>query len=250
MIVIHVPHSSKTIPDDVSDLFVLNDAEFEGELLRMTDWYVDELFALPATKATAVTYRVSRLVCDPERFEDDAEEPMAERGMGVIYTSTNDGRKLRSKPKPAERKSLLARYYRPHHDRLTAAVAEVLAAEGKCLIVDAHSFPSRPLPHELDQRLDRPAICIGTDKYHTPPWLRRPAFDASSARFDTVAFDRPFAGTLVPMAYYRRDRRVHSIMIEVNRGLYMDEATGEKLPCFDEVASRLRDAVDGLDDSV
>jgi N-formylglutamate amidohydrolase len=57
-----------------------------------------------------------------------------------------------------------------------------------------------------------------------------------SAAFPTVTFDHPFAGALVPAEYYKRDTRVRSIMVEVNRGLYMDEATGEKLPSFDETA--------------
>jgi N-formylglutamate deformylase len=46
------------------------------ELLHMTDGYVDELFALPAAEAVTVAYPVSRLVCDPERFEVDGESPI------------------------------------------------------------------------------------------------------------------------------------------------------------------------------
>lgn len=42
----------------------------------------------------------------------------------------------------------------------------------------------------------------------------------------------PFSGTLVPLSRYRKDARVSSIMVEVNKGLYMDERTGERLPSF------------------
>lgn len=45
------------------------------------------------------------------------------------------------------------------------------------------------------------------------------------------------------MIYYRRDRRVTSIMIEVNRRLYMNEATGGKLTCFEEVRAFILDLV-------
>ena len=51
----------------------------------------------------------------------------------------------------------------------------------------------------------------------------------------TVKRNSPFAGTMVPMKYYRKDKRVTSVMIEVNRRLYMDEVTGEKLPGFEAV---------------
>ena len=36
-----------------------------------------------------------------------------------------------------------------------------------------------------------------------------------------------FIGTYVPLEQYGTDQRVHSVMIEIRRDLYMDEATGE-----------------------
>jgi N-formylglutamate deformylase len=245
-LVIHVPHSSTVIPTEVRRRLVLSDDELARELLLMTDSYTDELFALPAGEALTVTYPVSRLVCDPERFEDDEMEVMAARGMGVIYTATHDLGTLRAAPSGAEREALLEQFYRPHHARLTAAVAAALAADGECLLIDAHSFPSAPLPYEDDQRLERPAICLGTDPFHTPPELRAAALAAFAARFGPVAFDRPFTGALVPAAYYRRDASVRALMVEVRRDLYMDEATAAKLPDFAGVAERVRDAVGEL----
>jgi N-formylglutamate deformylase len=50
-----------------------------------------------------------------------------------------------------------------------------------------------------------------------------------------VLVDAPFAGALVPLVSFRKDRRVLSVMIEVNRRLYMDENTGLKRPDFEQV---------------
>jgi predicted N-formylglutamate amidohydrolase len=36
-----------------------------------------------------------------------------------------------------------------------------------------------------------------------------------------------FIGTYVPLEQFGTDQRVHSVMIEIRRDLYMDEATGE-----------------------
>ena len=55
----------------------------------MTDAYTDKLFSVP--DAAVVRYPVSRLIADPERFENDAEEVMSKLGMGVIYTRTSGG---------------------------------------------------------------------------------------------------------------------------------------------------------------
>jgi N-formylglutamate amidohydrolase len=109
---------------------------------------------------------------DVERFEDDADEPMAERGMGVIYRSTSGLGGLRRIITDQERQVLLERYCHPHHLRLTQTVDSALSLHGKCLVVDCHSFPSHALPYEFDSTgKARPDICIGTDDFHTPPEL-------------------------------------------------------------------------------
>ena len=89
---------------------------------------------------------------------------------------------------------------------------------------DVLSFPAAPLPYESDQRPDRPDVCIGTDAYHTPPQLADALAEAFTARGYSVAFNAPFAGALVPLRWYRREPRVRSVMIELNRGLYLDGA--------------------------
>ena len=55
----------------------------------------------------------------------------------------------------------------------------------------------------------------------------------------TVAVNHPFSGALVPSQFHRRDKRVQSAMIEVNRSLYMDESTGTKSGRFDEIRDGL-----------
>src|SRR5271170_5856470 len=146
--IVHVPHASTEIPANERCALVLSDAELADELVRMTDWYTDELFELPSHLAKTIMFPVSRLVLDPERFVDDQTEPMAARGMGVIYNQTSTGRVLRQHPSSAERERLLWIYYWPHHVKLEEAIADALCHHGRCLIIDAHSFSSTPLPHE------------------------------------------------------------------------------------------------------
>ncbi|NLN88487.1 MAG: N-formylglutamate amidohydrolase [Syntrophomonadaceae bacterium] len=63
------------------------------------------------------------------------------------------------------------------------------------------------------------------------------------AKHFSVAMNRPFAGTFVPSRYYRRDQRGSSIRIEVNRGLYMNEANGNKNDGFDRVKEMMQEVV-------
>jgi N-formylglutamate amidohydrolase len=231
--VIHVPHASTLIPADVREQFVVTDDEVADERRLMTDHLTDELFAVPETIALAVRFPVSRLVVDPERFESDDHEPMATRGMGVVYTHTSRQTPLRRLLRAQERQALVHQWYRPHHALLTTAAEAVLHTRGRCLVIDAHSFPSIPLPYETDQDPDRPDICIGSDDFHTPPALTSLAVRLCREAGWTVAVNRPFAGALVPMAHYRKDARVRAVMIEVNRRLYLDELTSARGATFE-----------------
>ncbi len=239
--IIHVPHASTVIPDDVRATFCLTDDELQTELIRMTDWYTDELFAVPGI--ACLHYPVSRLVVDPERFVDDDRELMSRVGMGAVYTRTSFGTPLRPELAPVERQALLDRYYWPHHRQFDQRVEQALELFGRCLIIDAHSFSPHPLPHEPDQHPDRPDYCLGTSAYHTRPQLVDAAESCLRAMRRSVFRDRPFAGTLVPQRYYQTDRRVQSIMIEVSRGLYLQPASSDRSDGFDATSSEVHELV-------
>ncbi|MCE5230673.1 N-formylglutamate amidohydrolase [bacterium] len=232
-IVFHIPHCSTVIPEAEAKLLVAREADLSAEILRLTDWHTDELFDLGDRGIGRVVYPVSRLVVDPERFRDDARELMAANGTGAIYMMTSDGKKLRENVSPAERDRLLAEYYDPHHAAVKRMVGDALRQSDHCLIVDCHSFPSRPLGCDVDQDADRPDFCIGKDWFHTPNHLVSAASETLQAHGWRVAVNKPYAGAFVPRAFYRYEWRVSSIMIEINRRLYMDELTGAKLPGYE-----------------
>jgi N-formylglutamate amidohydrolase len=242
-VVLHVPHSATLIPEDVLAQFVVPNEVLKSELVRMTDHLTLELFNGAGHTGPVVAAEVSRLVVDVERFADDADEPMVAKGMGVIYTRLADGGVLRGTVSTGDRQRLLAHFYKPHHTKFCSAVQGVLGSYGCCLIVDAHSFPSRPLPYEFDQSLSRPDICIGTDPFHTASNVRRTFVQCFEKQGFVVKVDRPFSGAIVPTAFYLKDRRVMSVMVEVNRALYLDEITGTASADFDGVARRVQAAV-------
>ena len=56
--------------------------------------------------------------------------------------------------------------------------------------------------------------------------------------------DRPYRGTLVPMPHYQRDARVRSIMLEVNRKLYLEPGGSDRSAGY----ARTREVVQGRGD--
>lgn len=244
--VLHIPHSSTLIPKNIRDQIRLSDAELSTELLRMTDWYTDELFSDTTSDIKRVVFPVSRLVLDPERFESDDDEPMSRVGMGVVYKKTSHGSDLRLVLSDDERSALINRFYHPHHSQLTDNVDQILKEHGQALVIDCHSFPNIALPYESDQNPNRPDICLGTDSFHTPEGLITLAKECFESNGYYVNINRPFAGALVPSKHYYKDSRVYAIMIEVNRSLYIDEATGDKNLKFQDIAKIMSGIVSTL----
>ncbi len=245
-LIAHIPHSQTLIGPLQRRQILLSDEELQRELVRMTDWHTDHLFSWVLEMGGSLfIYLLSRLVMDPERFSDDAREPMAAKGQGVVYTKTTDGRVLATIT-PAERELRITELYTPYHEGLTALLHSVLRKEPWLYLLDCHSFSTTPLPHEPDQTPDRPDICIGTDSYHTSQPFADRLQETFAAEGFRVAQNAPFKGTYVPEAFLHTDARINSIMIEVRRGLYCNEETGERLPEFDEVRAALHRAVSSV----
>ena len=236
-VIFHIPHASTYIPDGIEDQFLLDWESLRLEQLKMTDHYADELFVY--SKAPRIVAPVSRLVCDVERFADNDKEPMALVGMGMIYEKTHDGKQLRRELHEYEKAELLHKYHKQNAQNVESEVREALRGNGVALIIDCHSFPSVPHPFESDQAIPRPDICIGTDSYHTPEDLLELVQSYFLEKGYSVAINSPYSGTYVPLYFYQRNKKCLSIMIEVNRSLYMDEATGEKLPNFEHIQRQL-----------
>ena len=242
--ILHIPHASTVIPEDYLKHFLVTSEELNEEILKMTDHYTDQLFEFGDTAQKTLKFPVSRLLVDPERFVSDSEEVMSEVGMGCIYEKTHNGKPLKHASKI--RDELITRYYQPHHERFTNMVDECLKLDSKCLIVDCHSFPKNPLPYELNQEPERAEICIGTDGFHTPQELTEYFVAAFSDFGFSVSVDKPFSGSIVPIKFYRKNKSVHSIMIEIRRDLYMDEATGKKNGRFAKMKSTITEVLHNL----
>jgi N-formylglutamate amidohydrolase len=229
-ILINVPHASTFIPEEERRFF--DEGKLTHELLAMTDHFCDDLFGLGYEM---IRFPVSRLFCDFERFRDDEKEMMAQKGMGACYVACSDQTPLRQLTLE-HREEILRTYYDTYHQALTLAVEEKVGQLGRCVIIDGHSFPAVPLPYEYDQNPNRPDICIGTDDFHTAEKMVRKTTDFFSKKGFCITINAPFAGTMVPMKYYKIDPRVSSIMIEINRKLYMkaDGTPNEDYPDLKE----------------
>ncbi|MET9575324.1 N-formylglutamate amidohydrolase [Streptomyces massasporeus] len=242
-VILHVPHAAREIPRSVRAGIALGDEELARELDHITDAHTDRIAEVAAGLAGVTPWRfvnrLSRLVVDPERFPDEREEMLAV-GMGAVYTRTTHGDALRSEGVDAG--PLVERYFLPYARAMTEAVADRLAATGRAVIIDVHSYPSRRLPYELHGEGPRPAVCLGTDSFHTPPAL----LDAAREAFGETELDTPFSGTYVPLEFYGKRPEVSALMVEIRRDTYMTEPGGPAGPGLERLGGALAGLVDAV----
>ncbi|MFE6104906.1 N-formylglutamate amidohydrolase [Streptomyces laurentii] len=245
-VLLHVPHSSRVVPPEVRAGLLPDDAGLERELDHLTDARTDEIAARAARSAVTAPWRfvnlLSRLVVDPERLPDEREE-MTAAGMGVVYTRTTHRGELR--PADVDPAPLVERYFTPYAEAMTRAVDARLAATGRAVILDVHSYPKAPLPYELHGDGPRPPVCLGTDSVHTPPALVAAARRAF-AGFGATGTDSPFAGAYVPLAHHGRDPRVTALMVEIRRDLYLTGPGEAAEPAVRALGSALAALVDAV----
>lgn len=222
-LVLHIPHSSTVIP--LLEGYVSTQEEINQEIIKLTDWYTDDLF--DSEEDDKIVAPFSRIFCDVERFTDDDLEVMSKFGMGVLYEKFDNGNQLRIVNQKLKL-DVLKNYYWKHHNLLNETVKYHLEQTKSCLILDCHSFPSSPLTRALVQNRKTPDFNIGTDSFHTPLYLIEASQEFFKSRGLSLGIDTPYSGSIVPMEYYQKELRVISIMLEVNRRMYLNEPTNEK----------------------
>lgn len=220
-VILHAPHGGTWIPEAVRDQFIVSDTELQTELNHMTDHSTDEMarLARDAGGASAVINRLSRLVVDVERFDDESEEKN-QVGMGVLYTHGAQRSRIREMPRDMRP---LKQFYADYAATMTRLCEQALARHGRAIIFDVHSYNTLPLGHELHTHEPRPELCVGYEEPHCGATLRGQVRDAF-AEFQQ-GDNQTFHGAYVPLKYYQREPRVQSVMLEIRRDQYLDERT-------------------------
>ena len=223
-------------------------------LRRSEDAFIDRLFATaPAHGAPLLRARWARVFLDVNRepYELDPgmfEEPLPAHantsslrvasGLGTIARLVAEGVEVYDRKLAlTEIEERLDRVYRPYHARLGQLLQAARAAHGRAILVDCHSMPSIPAPGDTDGGRRRPDIVLG-DRFGTTAsadfvdWTRHAFREAGFV----VARNNPYAGGFTTHHYGRPAEGLHTLQIEINRALYMDEVAIRPSADFAEIA--------------
>ena len=238
-VVVASPHSGAVYPRAFLDASPL-----ELDLLRRSeDCYVDRLgagaVAIGAPLLRAHFPRVFLDVnrepweLDPEMFAEPlpgyvkTRTPRIAAGLGTIPRLVGNGLEIyRAKLTFREAQQRVEGLHAPYHAQLTALVEETRRRFGQALLIDLHSMPSASWGGRWPEGAGGADIVLG-DRHGTA--CSREIADAAgshlSGRGYSVVRNDPYSGGYTTKRYGRPDKGRHALQVEINRALYMDEAT-------------------------
>ncbi len=259
-VVLASPHSGRAYPKSF-----LADSKLDAVTLRRSeDSFIDEIFgAGPSLGLPLVAARFPRAFCDVNREPYELDQQMFEDrlpafvntrsvrvacGLGTIARVVTDGAEIYKRRLTfAEAEQRLRQCYRPYHRALKTLVDDTFGQFGTAVLIDCHSMPSVGGPMDQDAGIGRKDIVLG-DRYGTSCDARIIAMIEHILKglgFD-VARNNPYAGGHTTQLYGMPARGIHTVQIEINRALYMDERRIERRAGFDEITGRMTAMLEGL----
>lgn len=245
------PHSGRFYPPD----FVLG-APLE-HVRRGEDAYVDELLAgSPRFGAALLTATHPRCYIDLNRDERDIDaallaepwpEPLAPsektvRGLGLIRRFVVPG--VEAQGRLLSVRDVRARIdgvYRPYHAALDELVSGVRAQFGAVWHVNWHSMKSVGNAMTPDGAGAARADFVVSDRRgaSASPTLTALIVDTLRSLGYSVTVNDPYTGGTIVQRIGRPSDGVHSVQIEINRRLYLDEVAVAKIDGFTDLTARL-----------
>ncbi|MBL9206847.1 MAG: N-formylglutamate amidohydrolase [Opitutaceae bacterium] len=249
-VVFDSPHSGMDWPADFTP------AAPRAAILTTWDAFVEELWGgAPAHGATLLSARFPRAYVDVNRARNDIDpalldgpwpEPLAtsdysRRGMGLIRRLALPGVAMYSGPLTvAAVQSRLVRCYDPYRRALELRLDQLRGVFGTVWHVNCHSMKSRGNGMNTDAGRMRPDIVVSDRRGRTAdPRFTAWVADWFTDRGFTVKVNEPYLGGHLVISQGRPEDGRHSVQIEINRALYLDEVSVTRSARFPDLCRTL-----------
>ncbi|MBB1091886.1 N-formylglutamate amidohydrolase [Rhodopseudomonas pseudopalustris] len=156
-------------------------------------------------------------------------------GLGTIPRVVGDGQEIYRERIPIdEALGRIETLYKPYHRALRQLVNRAHQTYGAVILVDCHSMPSVGIARDEPRR---PDIVIG-DRYGTScaALISGVVEETMAARGYSVGRNKPYAGGFITEHYGNPASGLHTVQVELNRAIYMDERLRQRSDRFGVVA--------------
>ncbi|HXN88719.1 MAG TPA: N-formylglutamate amidohydrolase [Methylocella sp.] len=246
-IIFNSPHSGSVYPDE---FLSASRIDLPG-LRRSEDSFMDELIGgLSGRGFPTVTVNFPRSYVDVNREPYELDPRMfagrlpsfantrsmrVAGGLGTIPRVVGDGQEIyRERLSVDDALARIEALYKPYHRALRRLINKAHQAFGTVVVVDCHSMPSIGVSRDEPRR---PDVVIG-DRYGTScaPMLADMIEETMGRLGYSVGRNKPYAGGFITEHYGNPASGLHSVQLELNRAIYMDERRRERSARFSQVA--------------
>ena len=247
-IIFNSPHSGSVYPTDFLDASRIN----LTALRRSEDSFMDELIAdLSRRGFPVVRVNFPRSYVDVNREPYELDPRMftgrlpsfantrsmrVAGGLGTIPRVVGDGQEIyRDRLTVDDALARIEALYKPYHRALRRLINKAHQSFGTVVLVDCHSMPSIGVSRDEPRR---PDVVIG-DRYGTScaPQLADKVEETMRGLGYSVGRNKPYAGGFITEHYGNPASGLHTVQLELNRAIYMDERRRERGPRFKQIAT-------------
>jgi len=258
-LVLDSPHSGTQYPDDFAhacDPLLLRRAE---------DTHVERLYEFaPAMGVAWVEALFPRSYLDANRDVTEVDVDMLDGpwagpvatdarvlskvrlGKGLIWRMTDDGQPIYTRQLGvAEVQSRIDRCWAPYHAAVAQAISAAHARHGYSIHINCHSMPAVASSHATEfPGLVHDDFVVGDrDGTTAEPALTRLIGEHLRALGYSVSYNHPYKGVELVRRHADPAQQRHSVQLEINRRLYMDEQTLELSGGFGALQASLQSLV-------
>jgi N-formylglutamate amidohydrolase len=253
LLVLDSPHSGHDFPADFGAVVS------EAELRESEDCYVDELYAAAHELGVPLlAASFPRTYLDPNRNAGDIDLDLIEGhwpwdyrpsgkariGKSLIWRTLEDGRPIYGgKLAPEAVRRRIDRVHAPYHRSLQELLERAFRKHGKVYHINCHSMRSVAGKQSEDGAGSvRPDFVIGDrDGTTCEPRFTELVRETLAGMGYRVTVNDPYKGVELIRAYSEPKAGRHSLQIEINKRLYMDEGTLQKTSGFRKLQHDLAD---------
>lgn len=261
-LVLDSPHSGVDYPDDFAhacDPIALRQAE-DTHVEKLYDFapglgaaWIEALFPRSYLDVNRNLTEIDVSMFDetwPEPVETDPKALVKVRlGKGLVWRFTDDGLPIYERRLTVQEvTSRIDRCWQPYHAAVAAAIDAAHARHGYSIHVNCHSMPAVAASYatEFPGLVHADFVVGDRDGTSADPALSRKVCEHLKSLGYTVEYNHPYKGVELVRRHADPAHHRHSLQLELNRKLYMDEQTLQPHQGFEPLKRSLRSLVELL----
>jgi N-formylglutamate deformylase len=159
-----------------------------------------------------------------------AQQAKVRLGKGLLWRCLDDGTPIYGRLlHPWQVRQRIERFWQPYHAALAEAIEQAWQRHGGVIHLNCHSMPAVAEALATEHPgVAHPDFVIGDrDGTTAAPRISARVADFLRARGHSVSLNHPYKGVELVRRHSDPSRHRHSLQLEINRRLYMDESTRE-----------------------